>query len=366
VSNRRLGQSWVSVVWVSLILSACSSGQTGDAGLGAGAVGTNQNDDGDDTQGPPDTTPTNTPDAGGDDQSNPPAPTSSVPNPSGDCVPEDNGGRDGFHSPDASDAYLPDCASNLQREYYRVFQQQSGTAYMIPRPDGHSAWQGPCRDEADPLHDLVNEYKLCDSAGSPDAVEAINAMQPADALTLAHALHEQLVFFTTENGVSPYPFSADIVAACKSNDELSSGVFGPRCETEIDLEGKPRPEEVITYSAEEATALAAALNTLYGIVDDNLCTRLTSSAYATLQASIEVSRACESDAQCASIGHNSTCHDACGDVISESQRATVDATRSQLDANQCAAFDSAGCTLIVPPCVPPGTAACVEDQCVIQ
>lgn len=366
MSNRRLGQqSFASILWFGLALAACSSGQTGDAGLGAGAVGTNQNDDGDDTQSPPDETPANTHDAGDDDNQsttdNPPDP--GVPNPSGDCAPEDNGGREGYHSPDASDSYLPDCTLTLQREYYRVFQKEDGKAYIIPRPDGHSAWLTPCSDETHPLHALVLKYQLCKSAETPAEVEAVNAIEPADALTLTHALHEELVFYPVQDAVAPWPFSPDIVAACKSNEALRTGVFEARCDTEIELEGKPRPEEVVTYSPQEAAALAAALNTLYGIEDD-VCERLTASARETLQATIDQSRTCTTNDECVSVGRASDCHDSCEDVINVSAQATIDTLRTQIDDAQCVAFDDAGCVLIHPPCDPGGMAQCVEGQCV--
>ena len=50
-------------------------------------------------------------------------------------VGDGDGGRPGYHSP-AGDTYVPNCDVQTLREYWRIFEQADGSAYMIPRPDG--------------------------------------------------------------------------------------------------------------------------------------------------------------------------------------------------------------------------------------
>ena len=69
-------------------------------------------------------------------------------NPSGDCTADGDGGRIGYHSP-AGDTYYPDCQNTLAREFWRIFMQDNGDVYMIPRPDGGPSTTGaPSRSGA--------------------------------------------------------------------------------------------------------------------------------------------------------------------------------------------------------------------------
>ncbi len=296
-----------------------------------------------------------------------PGPNQSVPNPSGDCVAEDDGGRI-EHAPDATDVYLPDCQLALTHEYYRVFQQQDGTAYMIPRPDNHPAFFLPClQDMDDTFRQTLERYDLCQTEPfDGQQVARVNAMGPADALEIAHYLHEQLVFVPGDSSTSPYADASDILELCQTDDDFKNGAMMERCEFELDqaANGGPRAEIGWTMTAEQALVTATALNALYGIEGEDLCQRLGNDAGLTMSLVIEAQRGpCETDADCIQYGHASQCHDSCGRVVTLDGQGEVDAVRDQIDARQCVLFEEAQCTLVPPPCVPPTEARCIGGMC---
>lgn len=322
----------------------------------------------DDSMPPPDEGPAD--DSSADDSTSDDDPgdgASDVDNPTGDCVADGDGSRVG-HSPGNDSVYLPDCELDLEREYYRVFAQSDGTAYMIPRPDGHPDFIRACIDDQVPLHDVLQAYSLCQSEALDSAqVEQVNSMAPADALQIAHYLHERLVFFVAEQGVSPYPQPQDILDLCKTDDDFRNGPMQERCDFELDAEESGSRNEIgWIHTGEQAEALAPALNALYGIESDELCDRLSNAA------SLDVTRvvygtqqSCSSDEDCTEVGHASACHDSCSAVIATANQAEFDATVERVSNEQCATREAAECgPIIAPPCVPPLGAACVEGQCV--
>lgn len=143
-------------------------------------------------------------------------PAAVVENPSGDCEAADDGGRRCYHAPEPGDQYLPDCDLPIDREYWRVFAQSEDSAYLIPRPDGAGLTWGICDGEDAELAALFDQYTLC--APQVD-VALVNALPPADALAIAHALHERLVFTVVDLGrgagaVEPAPIPTDLAEAC--------------------------------------------------------------------------------------------------------------------------------------------------------
>lgn len=291
--------------------------------------------------------------------------TRQVDNPTGDCVAQDDGGRV-EHSPDSTDVYLPDCELDLAREYYRVFVQEDDTAYMIPRPDAHPAFVWACINEQDPLHATLQEYSLCQSeALDAEQISKVNGMRPGDALAVSHYLHERLVFFVTETGVSPYPMAQDILDLCKTDEQFRNGPMQERCDFELAAENGPRAEIGWIHTGEQAEVLAAALNELYGIVDDELCQRLSNDASGTLTRVLYAApQPCSVAEDCVRVGHASACHDACSAVISTDNQADFETAVTRIDAEQCAMRDAAGCgPTIAPPCIPPQDVVCVDGQC---
>ncbi len=187
-----------------------------------------------------------------------------VDNPTGDCEPDDDGSRTGHHPGDSQ--YLPDCDPPLLREYYRVFAQEDKTAYMIPRPDALGIHYGYCDGDDPELARLFDDNGLCERVADPDVV---NSMTPADALAIAHVLHEELVFVAEEHegnwSIWPGAMSDDVVAACeRAAVDLSDAQAA--CSYHRDrVQNKSHDDMGRTYTRAEVEQLAPALNELYGI-----------------------------------------------------------------------------------------------------
>jgi hypothetical protein len=190
-----------------------------------------------------------------------------VANPAGDCPAPDNGAT-ASHAP-GSARWLPDCKKPLRREYFRVFAKSESSAFMVPRPDHSTIARALCSSEAagSSLRALLERYTLC--AETPD-VNRINTMLPADALAIAHALHEHLRFEANGGDVRPYPYSEDVLAVCELKPELAKGVLSDICDWEREHDrkrkaGVPIPAIGRVPPASEGPPLAAAMNELYGI-----------------------------------------------------------------------------------------------------
>ena len=190
---------------------------------------------------------------------------STVQNPSGDCVAEDNGARQCYHSPMNEETYLPDCQTDLSREYWRVFAMTETSAYIIPRPDGMGLVYNLCEDGS--VSDLMNTYGLCTETLSSAEVAVINDIPPADALRITNALHANLLFIVDDNDMlNPWAAPNDIVDACQLSD-VNDDVLSDFCTQALGYydSGDDCPSIAMLPSAEEAQVLAARLNTLYGL-----------------------------------------------------------------------------------------------------
>ena len=140
-------------------------------------------------------------------------------NPSGDCMADGDGAHPGYSVPGPNDVYLPDCKLALKRSLWRVFVQESGQSYVIPRPDGLGLKMGFCGDD-EPLRELFEANGLCSEFGDPNI---LNAMEPTDALRITSALHSRLRFEAVLAGdtaqVDPFAPPADVQAVCQTADE---------------------------------------------------------------------------------------------------------------------------------------------------
>ena len=189
-----------------------------------------------------------------------------IDHPSGDCQADDDGSRLCYHSPEPGDTYLPDCEAPLQREYWRVFAQSEDSAYVIPRPDGATALAQLCEEADEATAALLESYTLC---GQTD-IDLVNAMDPADALEITHLLHERLAFTVVDLGegyfdVDPFVPMDDVLAAC----ETAGAELDAYCEfQESRVDGDGCTDIAYLPTEEEAVALAAAVNALYGIAAD--------------------------------------------------------------------------------------------------
>ena len=188
-----------------------------------------------------------------------------VQNPSGECSTADDGSRTCYHAPMQSDTYLPDCQIDLSREYWRVFATSESSAYIIPRPDGMGLFYDLCED--DKVGELMNTYALCNEILGANEVDIINDIPPADALLITNALHSQLFFTVDENDIiSPWAPPNDIVDACKFSDDNDEAV-SEFCGTALGYydSGEDCPSIAFFPNSEEASIIAARLNTLYGL-----------------------------------------------------------------------------------------------------
>ena len=98
--------------------------------------------------------------------------------------------------------------------------------------------------------------------------------------------------------------------------------------------------------------------------DDGDCEALQRQAFDRLDEVIRASRGpCTKDSDCTIVGHSSACHDSCSRVVLASSLETLDATRTAINEQQCREFSGAECRLVIPPCVPPGNAICLNGTC---
>lgn len=288
-------------------------------------------------------------------------PGDSALNPSGSCAADGNGGRFGYHSPDASDVYLPDCQRELEREYWRIFLKPDEAAYMIPRPDGARGVKRACADPEHALHEALVEYTLCDEAARPAAV---NAMDVEDAFALSRLLHADLIFENhPEQGASGFP--DDILEACQADEAFRTGPMSDRCDFELEAAASGARSEIGHFhTGAEGDALAAKMNDLYGIRGERFCERAAHSAADKLDAALEiVDRACTIDADCAAVAHSSRCHDRCSAAIAAGGEPDIDAARDLANAMSCTPARAADCPDVVSPPCEGLEPACVDNLC---
>ena len=180
-------------------------------------------------------------------------------NPSGDCEAESDGSRLCYHSPEASDSYLPDCQNPLKRELWRVFALNESSAYIIPRPDTMGLQFDLC--ESGEYTELLQEYDLCADITDPDT---INNIPIEKALQITNILHQHLVFSTDSSGqVTPWAPDEDMLLACQQIDDPIVDEYCGNISSQN--ESGECLELAFTYPEEAGLLFATTLNTLYGI-----------------------------------------------------------------------------------------------------
>jgi len=297
-------------------------------------------------------------------------------NPSGSCTAMGDGSRLFDHYPGPDSTYLPDCQLTLPREYYRVFTVPDGTAYMIPRPDGNPDLYDPCADPNHELAAIVARYELCGFASSSsddpeeESVILANAMDPADALAVAHYLHERLVFRPAAGqGVNPGVFGSDILDACKMDEAFRNGVLAERCDFEILAEQSGGRMPIgFFYEGEQARVLADKMNELYGIAGDEMCTRLTGSATRDVESRVDAANQCTSDDDCRVATPDTDCYCACQLVVSAAAEEELTSALGDIGASQCDQYSRSSCfTVGACDCVPGDqqVAVCEDGRCVL-
>jgi hypothetical protein len=192
-------------------------------------------------------------------------PTSSVDNPTGECVSDTDGSRQCYHAPSNTDTYLKNCDASLEREYWRVFAQDDGSAYIIPRPDGMGLVYNLCEDPD--VGSIFEIYALCEEILGSSSVEIINNIPPEDAMVIAQKLHDSLEFAVDiDNKISPWAPPNDIVDVCYMSDS-DDGVLSTFCDTALGYYDSENdcPNIIFEPSPEEALIITRRLNILYGV-----------------------------------------------------------------------------------------------------
>ena len=160
----------------------------------------------------------------------------------------------------------------LAREYWIIVADPNGSRAMLPRPDGDPRVVAECVANG-PLAATLRNAQLCSQATS-ETLARVNALSPAEAVQVSTFLHEKLRFAANEGdaekgiapSAQPYPLTDDILDVCKAFPADRSGALRERCDEEFKYEGaSARPSIARVYSVEDARALAARLNDLYGI-----------------------------------------------------------------------------------------------------
>lgn len=161
--------------------------------------------------------------------------------------------------------HVPNPDVTLRREYWLVVQdERRGTFAMAPRPDGDPRIAAECATKG-PLAAMFEGAALCRQA-SATTVARVNALTRDEAMTTSTFLHARLRFVTAFGGVEPYPLRTDIIDVCRSSPAARAGALRSLCDEELYwAEQELRPAIARSYTPEEAAALAAELNALYGI-----------------------------------------------------------------------------------------------------
>jgi len=210
-----------------------------------------------------------------------------VANPTGTCQPRDNakenGARPKYHSPGASDTYLPDCNAPMNREYWRVFAKNDTSAYVIPRIDafGVASTYGMCAGDNE-LSSLFKKYGLCKEALDSADIEMLNNMKPADALNITHALHKRLCFQAqaTEGywSITPWGPDDDIMDVCNTTTHTAAASYCDEIKKSFECTGACVEMAIEGVSAETIRVIVPGLNELYGTQCSGLAAGLTSTA----------------------------------------------------------------------------------------
>jgi len=100
-----------------------------------------------------------------------------------------------------------------------------------------------------------------------------------------------------------------------------------------------------------------------GAAATGTCEARRESAQAEIAAVIAAHQACEQDADCQSIAFQSGCFDSCSRAVNASGVANVATAIDKVNASTCANYQSDGCRVEIPPCVPPMPNQCIAGRC---
>ncbi len=107
----------------------------------------------------------------------------------------------------------------------------------------------------------------------------------------------------------------------------------------------------------------AATTSSGGATGSSSCADLSSAAQKDVAAVVDAHRACTQASDCTSVALSASCFDSCTRSFRKDAAAAFKTAQDKADATQCAQFKTQGCKVIVPPCVPPSSVACVGGEC---
>ncbi|MBX3233264.1 MAG: hypothetical protein KIT84_20945 [Labilithrix sp.] len=74
-------------------------------------------------------------------------------------------------------------------------------------------------------------------------------------------------------------------------------------------------------------------------------------------------KACNGDADCTTVAINADCVDQCTGAMNKTGATELEMIKKTVNDSNCQEYKKQGCTLIVPPCVPPTEPKCVDKVC---
>lgn len=96
----------------------------------------------------------------------------------------------------------------------------------------------------------------------------------------------------------------------------------------------------------------------------NTCQDYQTATIDALTTALSTYDACQTDADCTTIGFGASCIDACSRAIAKNDVDAFNDAVKDVDASQCKAFTDAGCPKpFAPPCAPPSTPTCNAGHC---
>jgi hypothetical protein len=93
------------------------------------------------------------------------------------------------------------------------------------------------------------------------------------------------------------------------------------------------------------------------------CAERLSEAQRQVAAAIESARACQVDADCATVEVSTGCFHACTQAVADAKVAAVKAAIQSANESSCASFVDDGCRVDRATCAPRGPARCVVGAC---
>jgi hypothetical protein len=107
------------------------------------------------------------------------------------------------------------------------------------------------------------------------------------------------------------------------------------------------------------TLASSGILLLAGCLSEQHCADVEQAAASVVLDRVYGDQPCQLDEDCEIVAINGSCFDSCSGVIATGNREAFEAALQQAEDEHC--VDYGGCTLIHPPCDPPGEPICGDD-----